>query len=541
MEEKIYYTVYETTNLLNGNKYRGVHKTKDMLDRYLGSGTILITAIKKYGRDSFVKDVLFCAFTEGDAYIIEAILVDKEWCDRTDTYNICVGGSGAVGSLNKGKKLSPEHIAKMVKWRTGRKHSQLTKDRIRDGHLGKPQTPEHTENHAAALRGRKHTVEHKEKISAANIGLFWFTNGTANLRFKEDDEIPEGWYRGQAPHNPHKKGWKLITDGTTTRAKYSDEDLPDGWYYGRLKTTAPNMCLTNLDKESNMAFKPANANKTNQSSGDYENRNYPVPKKGSRKARVSLIVDLGVQEREDFEDPDTGELKPQKPCQQVAVFADLVADTVDYGGSIGKQHYRLLLNNTFAGTLKGINFTATPPKDAKGNMIAGKPWGLHPANLLTKLAKAVQKPDVIESMDISELLNMPFMAQVEVKEKDSGKLDKDGEPIIYKNVNYKGAAEVPLDDDDVPLVVAELNCEPLCVTFADAKPEHIKFIRGNIIKQIKLANNYTGSAMQKAIEAFEAGNNAEAEQSDEAAPAAKAPVKKPKAPVVDEQIEDAPF
>lgn len=220
-----------------------------------------------------------------------------------------------------------------------------------------------------------------------------------------------------------------------------------------------------------------------------------------------MIIDLGIQEREDFEDEKTGEIKPQKPCQQVAVFADLVADTVDYGGSIGKQHYRLLLNNTFAGQLKGINFTATPPKDANGNMIAGKPWGLHPANLLTKLAKAVQKPEVIESMDISELLNMPFMAQVEVKEKDSGKLDKEGSPIIYKNVNYKGAAEVPLDDDDEPLPVAELNIKPLCITFTDAKKENVQFIRANILKQIKLAQNYAGSAMQKAVEAYEAEQN----------------------------------
>ena len=49
------------------------------------------------------------------------------------------------------------------------------------------------------------------------------------------------------------------------------------------------------------------------------------------------------------------------------------------------------------------------------------------------------------------------MAQVEVNEKDSGKVDKDGEPIIYRNVNYKGCAEVPLDDDDQPLPVAELK------------------------------------------------------------------------------------
>jgi len=265
-----------------------------------------------------------------------------------------------------------------------------------------------------------------------------------------------------------------------------------------------------------MAFKPANANNTSSSNQTYEKINYPTPKAGSRKARISLIVDLGVQEREDIyeldgkavtADTEGAICKPQKPCQQLAVFADLVADKVDYGGNIGEQHYRLLLNNSFAGKLKGINFTATPPKDAKGNTIVGGKWGFHPANLLTKVAKAVGKPEVVESMDVEQLLDMPFMATVEVKTKDSGKKDDEGNPIIYKNVNFKGATEVPLDDDDQPLPVAKLAQKAQCITFDNAKPEDIKLIRGNIIKQIKLASNYAGSQMEKAIQSFEAERN----------------------------------
>ena len=159
-----------------------------------------------------------------------------------------------------------------------------------------------------------------------------------------------------------------------------------------------------------MAFKPRNSN-TPRSNNSGENTGlFPVPKAGSRKARVSLIVDLGEQNRPDFEDEKTGTTKPQKPCQQVAVFADLVNDTVDYGGTIGKQHYRLLLNKTFAGEITGINFMFVPPKDAKGKIIEGKPWQLHPANILTKLAKATGNTDIIESGNIEELLNAPFMA-----------------------------------------------------------------------------------------------------------------------------------
>ena len=310
-----------------------------------------------------------------------------------------------------------------------------------------------------------------------------------------------------------------------------------------------------------MAFKPMNQN---NSSTEYEPRNYPVPKAGSRKARVSMIIDLGVQEREDLweldgkvvaEGTDGATCKPQKPCQQVAVFADLVADTVDYGGELGKQHYRMLLNNTFAGKFKGINFVATPPKDAKGNIIVGKKWGFHPANLLTKLAKAVGKPEVIESMDVDELLGLAFMAQVVVTEKDSGKKDNDGEPIIYRNVNFKGSTEVPeIEDEDTgeskPMPVAKLAVAPMSITFENAEVADIKFIRVNILKQIKLAQNYAGSKMQKAIEAFEASKNNHSSEDDsdesvaeedkpKAAPVK--PVKKAKAPEPEDDTSDAPF
>lgn len=308
-----------------------------------------------------------------------------------------------------------------------------------------------------------------------------------------------------------------------------------------------------------MSFKPKNANSTG-GNGNGQNYNFPVPKAGSRRARVSLIVDLGTQERAPFNEGKADE-KPQKPCQQVAVFADLVADTVDYGGDIGKAHYRLMLNGSFGGVLKGINFMASPPKDADGNTIPNKPWGFHPKNMLSVVAKAIGKPEVIESMDISELLNGQFMADVEVNEKDSGKLDKDGEPIIYRNVNFKGASKVapvmkdtgdvdengdPIEVEEIP-VFAALKHEPKCITFTNATKEDIKFIRANLIKVIKLSSDYAGSQMQKAIEAFEAENggsddgDAPAEK-PAAKPAAKKPAVEKKKPVVqDTPDDDIPF
>lgn len=284
-----------------------------------------------------------------------------------------------------------------------------------------------------------------------------------------------------------------------------------------------------------MSFKP----KQSGGGGTFEPFNLVVPKKdGNRYARLSLLVDMGIQEREDFVDEQSGEVKPQKACQQVAVFADLVKDVVDYGGTIGMKQYRMLLNKSFKGEVAGVNFYAVPPTDAKGNRIQNKPWGLHPANLLTKIAKAVDMEEVIiddrnnpASLDIELLLDEPFLCNIEIKSTEAkDKKDADGNPIVYKNVNFKGAAPVPTDDDDQPVAVPELETPARSIQFDTATKEDIVFIRSGLLKQIKKALNYPGSQMEAAVQEFEAERAAAAEQEqngksdeddDTPAPAAK--------------------
>lgn len=281
-----------------------------------------------------------------------------------------------------------------------------------------------------------------------------------------------------------------------------------------------------------MSFKPKNMNSNGGAKRDFDpNRKFPEPKAGSRPARVSLVVDMGIQERPDFEDPKTKETRPQSPCQQVALFCDLVNDVVDYGGDIGMQPYRLLMNKSFAGDIVGINFTAVPPRDADGNQIQGKPWTFHPASLLTKVSKAIGKPEIAESQDLEEMLDVPFMATVEVKKTESNKVDNDGKPIIYTNINYKGCSEVPMVEDDEgnekPMRVKPLSTPAMIISFDEAKPEQIKFLRKNLINKIKMAKNYAGSAMEAAIQAFEKQQNAQEGTSEDHSEAKKDEPKQP--------------
>jgi hypothetical protein len=89
--------VYETTNLLNGKKYRGVHKQDgEEFDGYLGSGDLLILSIEKHGRQNFSRKTMFVFEDESEAYKCEAVVVDKAWCERRDTYNIKPGGTGGL-------------------------------------------------------------------------------------------------------------------------------------------------------------------------------------------------------------------------------------------------------------------------------------------------------------------------------------------------------------------------------------------------------------------------------------------------------------
>jgi hypothetical protein len=88
----MFHVIYKTTNLINNKIYIGVHSTENIDDGYLGSGRLIGHAIKKYGPASFSREILSYHEDEISALFEEARIVDKEFIERNDTYNICLGG-----------------------------------------------------------------------------------------------------------------------------------------------------------------------------------------------------------------------------------------------------------------------------------------------------------------------------------------------------------------------------------------------------------------------------------------------------------------
>lgn len=128
------YTVYKTTNKIDGKIYVGFHQVPSdniILDKtetgsiykdgYLGSGKHLIRAIEKYGVENFKQDLLGSFDDIDSALNMERNIVDKEFTLRDDTYNICEGGNVRImhGKNNPfhGKTHSKETIEKIRKTR----------------------------------------------------------------------------------------------------------------------------------------------------------------------------------------------------------------------------------------------------------------------------------------------------------------------------------------------------------------------------------------------------------------------------------------
>ena len=66
-------------------EYIGKRVTEDINDSYLGSGKHLKRAIKKYGIENFIKNILFVFDNEEDMNNKEKELVTDQYCSRNDT------------------------------------------------------------------------------------------------------------------------------------------------------------------------------------------------------------------------------------------------------------------------------------------------------------------------------------------------------------------------------------------------------------------------------------------------------------------------
>ena len=221
--------IYITTNLINGKKYIGQHRSKvfDFIN-YKGSGKILKRAFKKYGKSNFKCELLesinniptICdtakELNESEIYYIKyynCILSDEY-------YNMAEGGQGKsysalspeeqqarnkkISESRKGQKLSEERkrkLSEFAKTRTGEKNSNWGNHKLRDRYA--------SGDYVSPCKGVPHTEEYKQALSKRmkelgvhsgktnpSYGKHWYTNGIEEILCYEQ-ECPDGWHRGR--------------------------------------------------------------------------------------------------------------------------------------------------------------------------------------------------------------------------------------------------------------------------------------------------------------------------------------------------------
>lgn len=96
--------IYEITNLVNGKTYIGQHTVRKnrtiTSDTYMGSGSILKEAYRKYGKSSFKKKILISGFFSKEQIdtFERCMIACQKICGKAK-YNLARGGDG--GDLSK--------------------------------------------------------------------------------------------------------------------------------------------------------------------------------------------------------------------------------------------------------------------------------------------------------------------------------------------------------------------------------------------------------------------------------------------------------
>ena len=204
------YYLYQITNLVNNKIYVGVHKTTDMNDGYMGSGKVIIRAIKKHGIDNFKKVILETFTSAKEMYSREKEVVTDDFLLREDVYNLRRGGQGGFDFINKTGLNHKDREASLPIRLVALKKGRDTQKRLGSCNtkflIPGFKSDEHqlkmikNANSPEAILKKQATWEktgRSKKEKNSQFGTMWITNNQENKKIKNSEPIPDGWRRGR--------------------------------------------------------------------------------------------------------------------------------------------------------------------------------------------------------------------------------------------------------------------------------------------------------------------------------------------------------
>jgi hypothetical protein len=228
MQESMFYTIYKTTNKINGKVYIGSHKTRNLDDSYMGSGKYLLSAIKKHGIENFEKEILYVFDNPEDMYAKEAELVNEEFLAEANTYNLKKGGFGGFdyinssGINNKNHEDAPKKTSETLKKRyaqdpsLGMNISTRNKEGYKSGkrkvlftHEFNREMARRAQTDSAKAKRARTRKENNFQQGERNsqYGTKWIYNIVTGefYKLKKGENLPVGWELGKQPKKPKPK------------------------------------------------------------------------------------------------------------------------------------------------------------------------------------------------------------------------------------------------------------------------------------------------------------------------------------------------
>ena len=166
--------IYKTINKINGKEYIG----KDVQNnpKYLGSGTSLLKAIKKYGKENFKKEILEECFNKEELWKREEYWLNKfNVKDNPNFYNRTNKAFGAW----EGRKYLP--------------YSKETKLKMSMAHKDIPLSEEHKQSISEAMKGHSKSKEWKSNLSKSATKSF----GKPILQLDLNGKLIKEWKTGK--------------------------------------------------------------------------------------------------------------------------------------------------------------------------------------------------------------------------------------------------------------------------------------------------------------------------------------------------------
>lgn len=186
-----------------------MHSTTNLKDGYIGSGTNLRFAIRKYGSSNFKFEIIEWCSDRNELIKKEKEILDENFINDPNCYNIKPGGTGGFKDKNHQFKCSQAAGIKHRKMLESDPdyRKKISISRIESNKKNHKNGTLKSIQEIYSWTGKKHKEETKNKISEKNsinqkgeknsqFATKWITNGYENKKIKNTEPLPLNWRYG---------------------------------------------------------------------------------------------------------------------------------------------------------------------------------------------------------------------------------------------------------------------------------------------------------------------------------------------------------